>query len=241
MLIAICDDDKRICSILTEKVKGFCPDAQVVSYTSGVSLLKAGAYPDILLLDIRMPDMNGMDVAKMMRDKGWQKILIFVTGEEDKVFNAFDLHAFHFLVKPVADEKLRTVLKNAREELGRIEKTFVSNDKYISIQSGPSHISINLSQLLYAEVFNRKIILHMDKENIEYYGRLSALEELVGKDFYHIHRSYIVNMKFVQKYDRASVTLLNGDIIPIARREYDGFLKEYMEYSLGRCHHAKHD
>ncbi len=89
-----------------------------------------------------MPDMNGMDVAKKMRDKGWQKILIFVTGEEDKVFNAFDLHAFHF-------------------------------------------------QLLYAEVFNRKIIFHMDKENIEYYGRLSALEELVGKDFYHIHRSYI--------------------------------------------------
>ena len=71
-------------------------------------------------------------------------------------------------------------------------------------------------------------------ENIEYYGQLSALEGLVDKDFYHIHRSYLVNMKFVQKYDRATVTLLNGDNIPIARREYDGFLKEYMEYSLRR-------
>ena len=234
MLIAICDDEKRICSILTEKVKGFCPDAEVVSYTSGSALLNSGSFPDILLLDIRMPDMSGMDVAKALRDKGWRKILIFITGEEDQVFNAFDLKAFHFLVKPVADEKLRTVIMNAMEELRRIEKTSVSNDKYISIQSGPSHISINLSQLLYAEVFNRKIILHMDKENIEYYGQLSALEELVDKDFYHIHRSYLVNMKYVQKYDRSSVTLLNSDNIPIARREYDGFLKAYMEYSKRR-------
>ncbi|MBR5407824.1 MAG: response regulator transcription factor [Lachnospiraceae bacterium] len=234
MLIAICDDEKRICSIFTEKVKGFCPDAEVVSYTSGSALLNSGSFPDILLLDIRMPDMSGMDVAKVLRDKGWRKILIFITGEEDQVFNAFDLKAFHFLVKPVADEKLRTVIMNAMEELRRIVKTSVSSDKYISIQSGPSHISINLSQLLYAEVFNRKIILHMDKENIEYYGQLSALEELVDKDFYHIHRSYLVNMKYVQKYDRSSVTLLNSDNIPIARREYDGFLKTYMEYSRRR-------
>ena len=241
MLIAICDDEKRICSILAEKVRGFCPDAEVITYTSGTFLLKADLFPDILLLDIRMPDMSGMDVARALRDKGWRKILIFITGEEDQVFNSFDLHAFHFLVKPVADDKLRTVLMNAREELGRIEKTSLSNDKYISIQSGPTHISINLSQLLYAEVFNRKIILHLDKENIEYYGQLSALEELVDKDFYHIHRSYLVNMKYVQKYDRASVTLLNGDNIPIARREYEGFLKAYMEYSRGRCHNAEHD
>ena len=234
MLIAICDDEKRICSILAEKVRGFCPDAEVVSYISGAALLNSGSFPDILLLDIRMPGMSGMDVAKTLRDKGWQNILIFVTGEEDQVFNSFDFHAFHFLVKPVADEKLKTVLMNARKELERVEKASISNDKYISIQSGPSHISINLSKLLYAEVFNRKIILHMDKENIEYYGQLSALEGLVDKDFYHIHRSYLVNMKFVQKYDRATVTLLNGDNIPIARREYDGFLKEYMEYSLRR-------
>ena len=234
MLIAICDDEKRICSIFTEKVKGFCPDAEVVSYTSGTALLNSRSFPDILLLDIRMSDMSGMDVAKVLRDKGWRKILIFITGEEDQVFNAFDLKAFHFLVKPVADEKLRTVIMNAMEELRRIEKTSVSNDKYISIQSGPSHISINLSKLLYAGVFSRKIILHMDKENIEYYGQLSALEELVDKDFYHIHRSYLVNMKYVQKYDRSSVTLLNSDNIPIARREYDGFLKTYMEYSRRR-------
>ena len=74
----------------------------------------------------------------------------------------------------------------------------------------------------------------MKDESIEYYGQLSALEELVGKDFYRIHRSYLVNMKYVERYDRTSVTTLGGNIIPIARREYDGFLKAYMEYSRRR-------
>ena len=175
-----------------------------------------------------------MDVAKILRDRDWRKILIFITGEEDQVFNSFDLQAFHFLVKPVADEKLKEVLDNARKELERYGDISGKQDKYIEIQSGTSHIRINHSQLLYAEVYDRKTILHMKKENIEYYGQLSALEELVGKNFYRIHRSYLVSMKYVERYDRTSVTTLGGDNIPIARREYDGILKAYMEYSRRR-------
>ena len=234
MRIAICDDEKRICAILAEKVGKICPDAEIITYTSGKELLNADELPDILLLDIRMPEINGMDVAKTLRDRNWRKILIFITGEEEQVFHSFDLQAFHFLVKPVADRKLKEVLYNARKELERYGDISGKQDKYIEIQSGTAHIRINLSQLLYAEVYNRKTILHMKKENIEYYGQLSALEELVGKNFYRIHRSYLVIMKYVERYDRTSVTTLGGDNIPIARREYDGFLKAYMEYSRRR-------
>ena len=234
MRIAICDDEKRICAILAEKVGKICPDAETITYASGKELLNAGELPDILLLDIRMPEISGMDVAKILRDRDWRKPLIFITGEEDQVFNSFDLQAFHFLVKPVADEKLKEVLDNARKELERYGDISGKKDKYIEIQSGTSHIRINLSKLLYAEVYDRKTILHMKDESIEYYGQLSALEELVGIDFYRIHRSYLVNMKYVERYDRTSITTLGGDNIPIARREYDGFLKAYMEYSRRR-------
>ncbi len=230
MRIAICDDEKRICSILGEEARKICPDAEVITYTSGEELLKAYSLPDILLLDIRMPGINGMDVAKALRDKGWRKILIFVTGEEDQVFNSFDLRAFHFLVKPISDEKLKEVLKSAESELEHIERSPADNDRYIDIQSGTSHIRLKLSKLQYAEVFSRKTILHTKEGIIEYYGQLSALEKLVGSDFYRIHRSYLVNMKCIERYDRAFVTMSGGDSIPIARREYDGFLSAYMEY-----------
>ena len=230
MRIAICDDEKRICAILGEKVGKICPDAEVITYTSGEELLKADRLPDILLLDIKMPGMNGMDTARKLRDKGWRKILIFVTGEEDQVFNSFDLHAFHFLVKPISDEKLKEVLKSAESELEHIEKSPADNDRYVDIQSGTSHIRLNISKLVYAEVFSRKTILHTKEGIIEYYGQLSALEKMVGSDFYRIHRSYLVNMKCIERYDRAFVIMTGGDSIPIARREYDGFLSAYMEY-----------
>ncbi len=236
MRIAICDDEKRICAILAEKVGKICPDAEIITYVSGKELLDADELPDILLLDIRMPEISGMDVAKILRDRDWRKILIFITGEEDQVFNSFDLQAFHFLVKPVADEKLKEVLDNACKELERYGDISGKQDMYIEIQSGTAHIRINLSQLLYAEVYDRKTILHMKDDSIEYYGQLSALEELVGRDFYRIHRSYLVNMKYVERYDRTSITTLGGDNIPIARREYDGFLKAYMEYSRRRIY-----
>ena len=193
MRIAICDDEKKICDILYEKIKEFCPDAEAVIYTSGTSLLASDPLPDILLLDIKMPDMDGMIVAHSLRDGGWKIILIFITGEEDKVWDSFDLHAFHFLVKPVSDGKLKAVLKDAINGLKNMPDQTTKNDRHISIKSGTSHIRIDLSKLLYAEVYDRKTILHTERENIEYYGQLSALEELVGDDFCRIHRSYLVN------------------------------------------------
>lgn len=234
MRIAICDDEKRICDLLFEKVKGFFPDAEVSQYTSGADLLRDETLPDILLLDIGMPEPDGMKVAEMLRDRGWRKILIFVTGEENQVFHSFDLHAFHFLVKPVSDEKLKSVLESAMEELGVWEKAAASQERYISIQSGTVHIQVRLSQLIFAEVYDRKTVIHMLNDSIEYYGQLSVLEKVVGKGFYRTHRSYLVNLGYVDRYDRTSLTLQSGDVIPIARREYEGFLKAYMEYICGR-------
>ena len=111
MRIVICDDEKRICSILKEKVKEICPYAEVITYTSGEELLLDDIFPDLLLLDIKMPGMNGMDTAKELREKGWRKILIFVTGEEDRVFDSFDLHAFHYKRKvKIMSMKLNSVI-----------------------------------------------------------------------------------------------------------------------------------
>lgn len=231
MRIVICDDERRICAILAEKVGKLCPDADIITYTSGKELLEADELPDILLLDIKMPGIDGMEVARILRDKDWRKILIFITSEEGQVFNSFDLHAFHFLVKPVADEKLEEVLRSAIKELERMKCLPDQTEKYIDIQSGTAHIRINLMELIYAEVYNRKTIIHTKTKDIEYYGQLSALEKIVGKEFYRIHRSYLVNMKYIERYDKANLILVNGDTVPIARRGYEGFLKAYMEYS----------
>ena len=104
MNIAICDDDKEICRILGSKITKIAPGSDIDIYTSGRELIDAGFFPDILLLDIKMPETDGMETARILRNKGWKKILIFITGEGDHVFESFDVRAFHFLVKPFSDE-----------------------------------------------------------------------------------------------------------------------------------------
>ena len=106
--------------------------------------MAADKLPDILLLDIWMPEMSGMDVAKTLRDRDWRKILIFVTGEESQVFSSFDLHPFHFLVKPFADEKLSEVLdEQARQRIEGSGATLVARGWAIDKDGGISCWSIS--------------------------------------------------------------------------------------------------
>lgn len=89
------------------------PDAEIACFSTGEDLLENGADFDILFLDIQMPGRNGMDIAREFRKDHGRCILIFVTGVEDYVFQAFDVWAFHYLVKPFSQEKFAQVLERA--------------------------------------------------------------------------------------------------------------------------------
>ena len=113
MRIAICDDDIRICELFRSIVQRLYPKAVVSLYTDAGRLLREEKLPDILLLDIKMPGISGMEAARRLRENGWKGILIFITGNEEYVFDAFDVKAFHFLVKPIHAKRLEEVVRNA--------------------------------------------------------------------------------------------------------------------------------
>lgn len=117
MRIAICDDEKEIRELLAEKTVKLYPQADVSLWQSGEKLLSAGEKPDILLLDIQMQRKDGMETARELRKQDKAVIIIFVTALSDFVFQAFDVGAFHYLVKPFDDGKFSEVLKNAVKEL----------------------------------------------------------------------------------------------------------------------------
>ena len=119
MQIAICDDEKSIGLILEEKIKKLLPDAVIEKYLSGDELIASGCEPDILFLDIQMPGMDGMETARILRQKNERMVLIFVTAVEEYVFQAFDVAAFHYLVKPFSDEKLKEVVTKAVHNIKR--------------------------------------------------------------------------------------------------------------------------
>ncbi len=234
MYIAICDDEKDIREMLTEKVQRLYPEAVLRTFSSGEELLASRRPPDILLLDIQMSGRNGMETARELRRNNKRTVLIFVTALEDYVFQAFDVGAFHYLVKPFDDSKFAKVLHRAAEEWAERQKPeTVKTGKEappLMITTGGEHITVSPADILYAEVYNRKIILHTTDQDIEYYGKMKDLEKKVGDAFYRTHRAYLVNFNFIRKYDSTTVCLTKGQAL-MAKQNYGEFVKCYLRYN----------
>lgn len=230
MQIAICDDEREIRNMLGEKLKRMYPDSGVSFYESGDELLLSDSQPDILLLDIRMEGKNGMETAKELRGKNKNMIVIFVTALEEYVFQAFDVGAFHYLVKPFDDKKFEEIIRKAVEELKNMEESKNIKNESLIITSKGKHISVNPADIIYAEVFNRKVILHTINTDVEYYGKMKELEERAGEDFYRPHRSYLVNFNYIIRYDAETIYLKKGQAL-MSKQNYKEFKKSYLRYN----------
>ena len=249
--IMICDDDKAMQEIMRQKIEKICEDAKaacnIVCCDSGEEILREHQAPDILFLDIQMPEKNGMQIADELRKQHYRTILIFVTALSEYVYDAFDVGAFHYLVKPFSDERLREVLCRALRQYeewhdsyghaagqGEAQETRQTKQpETILIKKGGLSIKVLLDDIIYAEVFNRKIMLHTIHENIEYYGKLTELSEKAGEDFYRTHRAYLVNLKYVEKYNATTIWLERGTAL-ISKKHFPGFVRRYMQYISGK-------
>ena len=234
MRIAICDDEKNIRELIASKVLKQYPEAEIVFFSSGEELLLSDKNIDILFLDIQMSGRDGMETARELRKKRNKVILIFVTAVEEYVFQAFDVGAFHYIVKPIDDAKFNAVLQKAVDEVkSRSTKGRAPEERYVMINNSGVHTKVVLDEIVYAEVFNRKVVIHKLNETIEYYGKMSDLEELAGDNFFRPHRAYLINFKYVEKYDATTIYLEKGKVL-MAKQNYPEFVKRYMKYNQKR-------
>ena len=203
MQIILCDDEKSIQSLLKQKITHFLAKknipCEILCCNSGeevLSLARQGASMDLLFLDIQMPGRNGMEIARQLRRQYRDILIIFVTALSEYVYEAFDVNAFHYLVKPFSDEKLRKVLGSALEQyemqtadaqMKSIKPDEQTQPRAIVVKRGGISTKVYFSDIIYAEVFNRKVMLHTIHGDIEYYGKLTDLSEQAGADFYRTH------------------------------------------------------
>ena len=227
--IAICDDEKAIreqINELTEKEKaGICIDL----YETGDALLAAGKQFDIVFLDIQMDGTDGIETAKRLRQRDEDTILIFITGIREYVFEAFDVAAFHYLLKPIEEQKFMEVLGRAAGEAGKRKG---QKERQIFIRAKNQGYTLKLNSILYIESRGKKVEIHTtDMEDvIESYATMDELEGQLGGGFYRCHRGYLVNMVYVAEYDSESVILNNGEYVYLAKEKYGEFVKAYMRY-----------
>lgn len=225
MNIAVVDDEKLILKQIGGLIEKQMPNCCLDTYVTGDELLGAGKRFDIVFLDIQMDGMDGIETAKRLRKRQDDIVLIFVTGNREYVFDALDLYAFHYLLKPVDENKFREVLERAAEEVAKKkEKRFLFLKK--------RNLTLDQADILYIESRAKKVEIHTDgfKDIIEIYATMEELEGQLGEDFYRCHRAYIVNMAHITEYDNDSITITNGDKIYLTKKKYGDFVKTYMWY-----------
>lgn len=244
--IALCDDDSEQLSyfrtILSEWASERKIDVRILEYSSAENFLFE--YPDnpcnFLLLDIEMKKLNGMEVAKKLRRENDMLPIVFVTGFSEYISEGYDVQALHYLLKPVNKEKLFEVLD--RYVRGKNIKT---DEIIIRTKDGASHVAT--SQIVFIEAFGRKTEVTIFNgasfaercgkivECIESVDSIGCFEKLLEKqkDFFHCHRSYLVNMRYVKSVGKTSITLDSGKLLPLSRRLYQEVNRKFIEYYKG--------
>ena len=251
MRIVLCDDDIKVCEEYTRILREILAEASItsptfVTYNSGVKLLENWQWSnsDILLLDIRMPDKDGMEVANELRDRGYRGEIIFLTVSKEHAIKAFNVDAYHYLVKGEVDkDKVASVFLEAYEDVTERER------KYITLSRGGDLRNIAVDSIYYFETKNRIMTVHYEgdhgatkgvpyentnvgegldppaEETFAFYSTLDKLEELLkGQGFLRIHRAYLVAVEKSRKNDNnKEIHMSNGDILPLGAKYINSY------------------
>lgn len=229
--IAVCDDEKEYCEKIAAMASGFFRrnnlEAETVLFSGGEELLQYGGAIDILFLDIQMRDINGMAAARQLRSRGFRGFLIFITVLPEMVFDAFAVEACDYLVKPVEEthlwrtmERLLVTLRNTGQNSLLVQRGY------------ESHI-VPLSDIVFCEIIDRKIYLHLTSmEVIDFYEKIENLEARLDGRFFRCHRSFLINLQYLKSFKDGLARMEGGVQIPVSRlrsREFSEAVLRYMK------------
>lgn len=227
MLVAICDDEaffrEELRSILFAYKAERRLHIDVYPYPNGEALLSDKKVFDIVFLDQEMPGLNGMQVARTLRNRNITCSIVFVTGYPDFVYESFEVQPYRFLRKPVKPEEIISLMNTFIKQQKLLSPITVINDSEQTV--------IHAKDILYLEgdgkyctIRTNKAVYHSSKTLAQVY------EQLPGHCFYRTHKSYAVNLYCVDSFDKGSVTLTNGELVKIGRNKAAEFKQVYKQF-----------
>ena len=228
--IAICDDEQNQIEYITSIVASWSAHeghgCEIRTFASAEAFLfeyeEDKAY-DILLLDVEMKNMNGIELAKRIRKDNNRAEIIFITSHFEFVGEGYEVDALHYLIKPISVEKPTQVLNKAAEKLSVEPPSVV-------ISCEGETVKLYESDILYVESFLHYIVIHTKDNEYKIKENISVFENKVSDVFYRIHRSYLVSLKYITRISRTSVNIGNTEL-PLSRGKYDNINRAFIEHN----------
>lgn len=236
--IAFCDDDMEVLHQMNELLDRYRvernEDITYAAFQSPFELLmeiEKGIRPDILFLNVVMPGQNGMDVAKEIRQYDTNMKIIFLTSSPEFAVESYSVGAYFYQLKPIWEESFFRLMDAVLAECEKKKKNS------LILRSKDGITRIDLQQLEYCEVLGRKLLFHL--ENGAVLESAGSLDDLAGQlmqysNFFRPHRSFLVNMEYIQNISSRSIKMVNDAEIPIPHGKCSEIKNTYMEYAFNR-------
>ena len=227
MRIAICEDNKVAADDIRNMIDNYFitrKAAHVIDvYYDTDSFEKFEHAYDLVFLDYKFPEKNGMDVARHLREISDEVGIVFISAYREHVFESFEVGAFRYLLKPVKESELISTLDS-----------FVAQRRKnlpVEVPLKNKNIYIKADEILYIESYEKHCIVRMTDKSYETSKALSTFQaDINSSSFFRTHRRYLVNMKYIAEIEKNIITLINGEKVEISRRNLINFNKCYMNY-----------
>jgi len=231
---AICDDEKAQISYLSGLLEKWAKAQNVTfrlaTFHSAEEFLFAyedDKNYDILLLDVEMGNMNGVELARQIRIENDNVQIIFITGFPDYMQFGYDVAALHYLMKPVDEQKFYDVLNRAIVQIER-------QPQAIMLAIDGQQIRIDVREIMYIEAVDHTVELTTKNSGkLVVKMPLYQLESELPQEFVHCHRSFLVNLAHIKKITKTDVIMDCGTMLPLSRRQYGDVNKAMMAYLKG--------
>lgn len=231
MTVYICDDNPEQVNMLRQTLEEMSPQIVIQTFLSSTDLLlrleelqnQGAAMPELLILDIEMPEENGIRLGKKIRELAPELCLVFATAYAEYAVQGYEARAFRYLLKPVTKEDLQKLFSEMKAEADKMKK--------ILVKTRQGERQLLLREILYISAEDKySVVYTRDGHYISDISLADYEVRLAELGFFRIHRKYLLNLHFQKGMERGKILLTNGKQLPISKRR----LKAYQDY-LFQC------
>lgn len=228
--IAVCDDiqmNTEEIAKMTEEICGeeqICPE--IFCFEDGEALLQEienGSRYDLMLLDVMMPGVDGMELAKILRSQNEKNSIVFISSNREMAMLGYEVSAARYLAKPVDKDKLKEAILFCYEEYRK--------ERELLLPVNSSVRKVAPKDIYYIEIVGRKCRIRLEKEEWDTSLSLAELEAMLsGQDFIRCHQSFLVNCRYIRSFRTSSMELTDGRNVPVSKHRIKEVRQAFFDY-----------